>query len=65
MDSGVHVFTCSNNKKEIEFRTRTLHNSTNFNISLFEKVPINQLFTKEEYKNKNKEQYKQLTLFDL
>jgi hypothetical protein len=36
-----------------------------FSISLFEKVPINQLFTKEEYKNKNKEQYKQLTLFDL
>lgn len=36
-----------------------------FSVSLFEKTPINELFTKQDYKNKYTEDYKQLTIFDL
>ena len=36
-----------------------------FSISLFEKVPLNQLFTKNDYRNIDNDNYNQLKLFDL
>lgn len=36
-----------------------------FSVSLFEKMPINELFTKQNYKNIYPKDYKQLTIFDL
>ena len=36
-----------------------------FSISLFEKVPLNELFTKNDYKNTDSDNYNQLKLFDL
>ena len=36
-----------------------------FSLSLFEKTPINELFTKQEYKKNTTQDYNQLTLFDL
>lgn len=35
------------------------------NICIFEKVPVNQLFENDKYKNKTTEDYNQLNLFDL
>lgn len=36
-----------------------------FSISLFEKVPLNQLFNKNDYRNIENDNYNQLKLFDL
>ena len=36
-----------------------------FSLSLFEKTPINELFTKQEYKNYTTQDYNQLTIFKL
>jgi hypothetical protein len=36
-----------------------------FSISLFEKVSLNQLFTKNDYRNIDNDNYNQLKLFDL
>jgi len=36
-----------------------------FSISLFEKVPLNQLFTKNDHRNIDNDNYNQLKLFDL
>jgi hypothetical protein len=36
-----------------------------FSLSLFERTPINELFTKQEYKNNTTQDYNQLNLFDL
>lgn len=36
-----------------------------FSVSLFEKTPINELFTKQNYKTNSTSDYKQLTIFDL
>ncbi len=36
-----------------------------FSISLFERVPLNQLFTEDDYRNIDSDNYNQLKLFDL
>jgi len=36
-----------------------------FSLTVFEKSPINELFTKQEYKNNTTQNYNQLTIFDL
>jgi hypothetical protein len=36
-----------------------------FSLTLFEKLPINELFEKKNYTSTAQEEYKQLSLFDL
>ena len=62
MDSCKHIPAGSYNKETAEIGTGILQI---FSISLFEKVPLNQLFTDNDYRNMDSDNYNQLKLFDL
>ena len=60
--SEYSMITAVIKKKKID---NFIQNSTNLNVSVFEKVPILQLLTNIDYKQKQEYDSNQLILFDL
>jgi hypothetical protein len=53
MDSGQYLPTGSYYETKIKVETGALHNSTVLSICIFEKVPVNQLFEKQQIQKQN------------